>query len=641
MLKRLLVISVVLVLSLFHSIVSAAMKPGEFIVLCYHAVPLTALPGDSFSIPQQKFVEQMEYLRTHGYHPVSFDDILRAGKGERDLPEKAVLLTFDDGYISYRDFVLPVLEELGYPSVLAIVGNFIEYSRPAGLAEPLMSWGQIKEVSSHKLVEVVSHSYDLHKGVKYNPQGNEAAAAASVAYNPDTRTYETEEKYRSRLEADFIAQKNLFKERLGFAPRAMVWPYGRFNQISVEIAKKTGMLSTFTIERGFSSIEYLDALDRNMVENIQMERFISMLNDPLGDKPMIRAMQVDLDLIYDPDTDRMDENLGKLIDRLAAMDVNTVFLQAFADPEGTGNIKSVYFHNSILPVRADFFSHAAHQMAIRKMMVYAWMPVLSIELPDSEMNERLKVRKRKDGKIGPATSWYRRLSPFSSETSGLVRKLYEDLASHSQIHGILFQDDAYLTDYEDFHPDAINRYAERFGIDPATAGLDKDTGFADDWARYKTEALIDFTNILKQGVRKYRPVAKFARNLYGIVMEEPEAESWLAQDYGLFLKNYDQVVVMAYPQMEEVKSPSEWLKNLVGRARVMPQGIEKTVFKIQTYDWEKEGWIDDGILLEELRDILSSGGSHLAYYPDDYREDKPAISKIKLEMSTKSYPFIP
>ncbi len=641
MLKRFLVISVILVLLLFHSMVSSAMKHGEFIVLCYHAVPLKVLPGDSFSIPQQKFVEQMEYLRTHGYHPVSFDDILTASKGERELPEKAVLLTFDDGYISYRDFVLPVLEELGYPSVLAIVGNFIEYSPPAGLAEPLMSWEQIKEVNAHKLVEVVSHSYDLHKGIQYNPQGNEASAVSAVAFNPDNKTYETEEEYRARIEADFIAQKNLFKEKLGFAPRVVVWPYGRFNQISVEIAKKTGISSTFNLEEGLSSIENLDAVNRNIVENTGMEHFIKMLKDPLGDKPMIRAMQVDLDLVYDPDMDRMDMNLGKLIDRLAAMYVNTVFLQAFADPEGTGNIKSVYFHNSILPVRADFFSHAVHQMAIRKMMVYAWMPTLSIELPNSELNEKLKVREIREGEVIQSASWYRRLTPFSKETSGLVRKLYEDLASHSQIHGLLFQDDAYLTDYEDFHPAALNKYAERFGSDVISEDLDKDSGLAKKWAQYKTEALIDFTNILKQGVRKYRPAALFARNLYGVVIENPEAESWLAQDYGLFLKNYDQVVVMAYPQMEEVERPSEWLKNLVGRAKAMPQGLEKTVFKIQTYNWKKEEWINDGTVLEEMRDVLSSGGNHLAYYPDNFWEDKPALNKIKLEMSTRSYPFIP
>jgi biofilm PGA synthesis lipoprotein PgaB len=98
---------------------------------------------------------------------------------------------------------------------------------------------------------------------------------------------------------------------------------------------------------------------------------------------------------------------------------------------------------------------------------------------------------------------------------------------------------------------------------------------------------------------------------------------------------------MAYPQMEEVKKSSKWLKNLVSIAGASPQGLEKTVFKIQTYNWRKEAWIDDGILLQELRDILSSGGKHLAYYPDNVFEDEPALDKIKLEMSTRTYPFIP
>jgi hypothetical protein len=52
-------------------------------------------------------------------------------------------------------------------------------------------------------------------------------------------------------------------------------------------------------------------------------------------------------------------------------------------------------------------------------------------------------------------------------------------------------------------------------------------------------------------------------------------------------------------------------------------------------------WIKDRVILEELRDILSSGGRHLAYYPDDFRVEKPGIEILKLEMSTQSDPFLP
>ena len=115
--------------SISNSVMAASMKPGEFLVLCYHAVPVQPAPDDNYSISQKRFVEQMEYLLTHGYNPVSFKDIIGARNGRKPLPDKPVLLTFDDGYISYYDFVVPLLEEIGYPSVLAIIGNFAAYGQ--------------------------------------------------------------------------------------------------------------------------------------------------------------------------------------------------------------------------------------------------------------------------------------------------------------------------------------------------------------------------------------------------------------------------------------------------------------------------------------------------------------------------------
>jgi len=65
-----------------------------------------------------------------------------------------------------------------------------------------------------------------------------------------------------------------------------------------------------------------------------------------------------------------------------------------------------------------------------------------------------------------------------------------------------------------------------------------------------------------------------------------------------------------------------------------------TVFKVQAYDWQKKAWLNERFLLEEMKDILSAGGRHIAYYPDNFWIDRPVLKVIKLEMSTKSYPFI-
>ncbi len=628
-------------LCLSHTAKARPMKPGEFLVLCYHAIPVKPAPGDKYSVSQKDFAEQMEYLRTHGYTPVSFSDILAARDGKKPLPEKAVLLTFDDAYISYYEFVVPFLEELGYPSVLAVIGNFINYP-PDTLPEPLMSWEQIREVSSKRLVAVVSHTYDLHKSVQYTPQGNVSAAAGVLAFDGNTNSYETEAEYRMRIDADFREQEKIFKEKLGFVPGVIVWPYGVYNDVSLDVALKNRFPYTFTLEPGYAHVDSLDRTNRTIIENNRIDYFIETLEKPEGEKEHLRAVQVDLDLVVEPDSpEATDENMGRLIDRLVEMKVNTVFLQAFADPEGSGNISSVYFQNSVLPVRADVFGWAAHQIGIRGMKVYGWLPSMSIVLPDEALNSRLRVHELRNGESLPSTSWYKRLSPFSEETGRLVGSLYEDLASHSLIKGILFQDDAYLTDYEDFHPAAMERYAEHFGDSEIKKAAGENSEMAEKWARFKTEALIEYTQKLKKSVTKYRPNALFARNLYAKVVEEPDSELWFAQNYELFLRNYDHVVVMAYPRMEGVKNPAKWLKELAGRAKDVPQGLEKTVFKLQAYDWRKEEWIDDGELLEEMKDILSEGGRHLAYYPDSYHDDKPALEKVKLEMSTKTYPFIP
>ncbi len=638
MARRLILMMILFFLCSTPDIMLAAEEaPGSFLVLSYHSIPLAASPGNESAVPQERFVKQMEYLRTHGYHPVSMNAILDAGEGKRHLPPKSVLLTFDDAYVSYYDFVVPILEKFGYPSVLAVAGSFID-DPPEGLPEPIMSWDQIREVSSKKLVEVVSHTYGLHKGIPYNPAGNISGAGAVRAYDPVSKTYETEAAFIKRIEADFKVQESLFTEKLGMRPRGIAWPYGMYTALSVDVARKAGYRFCFTLEDGYAHISRLTEINRTLVHNGTMKDFISLLETPQPQR-MIRAVQVDLDLIYDPDSpEKTDENLGRLIERLVAMKVNTVFLQAFADPEGNGTIKSVYFFNRVLPVRADIFSHAAHQIAIRKMKVYAWMPTLGIELPDRALNERLRVQELSGTERRPNTSGYRRLSPSDQKVRDLVRSMYEDLAAHSLLYGILFQDDTYLAEDEDYHPSAVLRFKTWYGRDVVPPFKDPDLSEA--WLHYKTEVLINFTDSLMEGVRKYRPNAVSARNLYAEVLSNPGAERWFAQNFERSLKAYDHVVVMAYPQMERVKRPSMWLKGLVAKARAFPEGRKKTVFKVQSYDWEKRSWINDRELLEELRDILVGGGRHIAYYPDNLWLDRPRLDVLKLEMSTESYPFL-
>ncbi len=616
-----------------------------FLVLCYHSIPPRLNPKDPYGVSQSTFVRQMEYLKVHGYTPVSVEQIIRAANGIEPLPAKAVLLTFDDAYESYYKFVFPLLKLFGYPSVLGVVGSWIE-NPPRDLPEPLMSWQQIKEVSSSPLVEIASHTFDLHKGIRYTRQGNIGPSIWVKAYDPDTKRYELPEQYRERLAKDFEKQEVLFKQKLGVAPRVLAWPYGKFNSIALELAKSYGFKICLTLEEGRTNLSRLHYTNRMLVKEELAPRVDPILHfknllSGKGHPPHLRAVQVDLDLIYDPSSPQQtDENLGMLIDRLVAMKVNTVFLQAFADPDGDGNVDSVYFPNRVLPVRADILGWATHQIKIRDIDVFAWMPTLSFTFPDHSFNNRFRTRQFDGEQVSISTSWYKRLTPFSKEVEQKISMLYEDLASHCMIDGILFQDDAYLSDSEDFHPLAIKDFHAALGKEPPLQQIEKEAWLRERWTRHKTMKLIDFTNLLKNAVVKFRPNSKFARNIYAPLLCDPAEEIHFAQHYELFLRNYDWVVVMAYPQMEKAREPMAWLRDLVASAKKSVEGLEKTVFKIQTYNWEKNKPIPAPYLLQELRAILSAGGRHLAYYPDNCFEDQPRLKTIKLEMSTEDYPFL-
>lgn len=616
-------------------------KKDNLIVLCYHHISKEEPNDNYYTVSQKKFIQQLEFLKAHNYTFVSVQDLIDAKSGKKSLPSNAVLLTFDDGYESFYDFVYPVLKKFGYPSMLSIVGDWVDNGKPPEMPAQLMGWDKIAELNRSSLVEIASHSYKLHETIRYTPAGNVAAKTTSRQYFPEHKRYENEDEYRQRLRQDFSLQNQRILQHIGTSPRVMTWPYGRYNSISLEIAKEAGAQLTFNLESHLPGGGLHDPLgiSRVIVDNWNIDFFAHMVRHPRLRMDPMRAMQVDLDLIYDPNSaEKTEKNLGELIERLVAMGVNTVFLQAFRDPDGSGNIRSVYFHNRVLPVAADIFGHAAHQISIRGIRVFAWMPTLSFVFPDQAFNDRFAVQEHKDGQIRPTSSWYKRLTPFSEEVRQKISMLYEDLAIYTQISGILFQDDAYLNDYEDMHPIALNKFFHETGQKAEPNEMIDNQDIQSKWTDLKKSTLNEFINHLMEKTRFHRPELYFARNIYANVLINPESETWFAQNYPDYLNSYDFTVIMAYPQMEKADNPAKWLKNIVNIALTPPESIDKVVFKLQTYDWANKKWVDDDLFLKEIRTVLSSGGRHIAYYPDNIFENKPDLNKTLLEMSTRTLP---
>ena len=112
-----------------------------------------------FYIPEATFVEQLGYLREDGWQVIDLATFLEGLVAPGNLPERAALLTFDDGYRSMRTVALPLLRRFGYPAVLFVPTDFIGGRNTFDAAEPeeaLCDWDDLVELE-RRGVSVQSH----------------------------------------------------------------------------------------------------------------------------------------------------------------------------------------------------------------------------------------------------------------------------------------------------------------------------------------------------------------------------------------------------------------------------------------------------------------------------------------------------
>lgn len=624
----------------------AAEVAVSYRVLCYHDVQedVRVVP-DPFAVDTAQLVSQFAWLKENGFHVIGLDDVIAARDGKRALPDKAVLLTFDDGYRSVYTRVFPLLKLFNYPAVVALSGHWldapegstVEYAGGQVPRSQFLSWEQISEMTASGLVEIASHSYDLHRGTSANPQASMTPAMVTYRFEAGSG-YEDDRAHAARVRADLARNSALIKSRTGRAPRVMVWPYGRDSGQAIQIARELGMPFAMNLDGGTNNFkDDMSRIRRDVItNNPALNDFLALVGQEPRPAPQ-RVVHVDLDYVYDADPHQQQANLDRLLDRIRALRVTTVYLQAFSDPDGNGQAESVYFPNRHLPMRADLFSHVAWQLNTRALVkVYAWMPVMAFDLPSKNAVAELIVRSS-DPAAPESGNRYRRLTPFSAEVRDTVGDIYEDLARHARFDGLLFHDDATLDDFEDASPAALQAYAG-WGLPASIEAIRADPLHFERWTQRKTATLIAFTGELAQRVRRFQGSIKTARNLYARPVMEPQAQARFAQSLPDFLSAYDYTALMAMPLLEGEAKPDAWLEMLVRKVAAQPGGLAKTVFELQSVDWNKRMPVPAATLAAQLLRLQRLGAVNIGYYPDDFIAERPALAAIKPALSLQNFP---
>ncbi len=645
---RPLLLSSLLATAALPALAATPAEPHVLHVLAYHDVRddvVAAVDADQYAISTANLISHFQWLRQHGFTPVSVEQIVAARAGGAPLPDKAVLLTFDDGFKSAYTHVLPLLKLFDYPAVAAVVTSWIDGE--AGVAQAgraltradFLSWDEVRALANSGLVEIASHSHDLHRGIVGNPQGNELPAGVTRRYAHGH--YEDAAAHGARVADDLATSTRLIMEHIGGAPRVVAWPYGANNEALARAAHDLGLTIALTLADGRNDLRSAGhgrfKLGRHLVRgNAGVDALAFALLHP-PPQPIVRAAQVDLDYVYDEDPVQQERNLGRLLDRIKALGLSHVFLQAFADPDADGGAQALYFPNRHLPVRADLFSRAAWQLKTRaNVQVYAWLPLLSFE--GESVDPDWRVLQTEGGTTAVDADSEPRLSPFEPRARALIRDVYADLAAHANFDGLLFHDDGRLSDLEDANPAALAVARAAFGdeFSPERAALDPK--LARRWSELKARALIDLSDELAAAVREHRPDARTARNLFASALLDPNGEVYLAQRFSDYLAAYDHVALMAMPQLEGARDARAFYRALVRTVGHAPYGFDKTIFELQTVDWNTGLGVDARTLETTLRSLQAAGVRHLAYYPEDFIAAEPALGALRRGLSLATSP---
>jgi peptidoglycan/xylan/chitin deacetylase (PgdA/CDA1 family) len=195
---------------------------GEIPVLLYHDI--SDHFRDDYTISPANFAAQMEWLYSEGYQTLFFRDIDNIM--HRNM-NKAILITFDDGYASFMDFAFPLLQAYQFKATLNLIGQEVGTYISFGGNRPVLSWDEYRYLVKSDLIDLGCHTYHLHlKGG--------VLLASEESFTRDLQLFQ-----------------KVIKEEVGREVNILAWPYGLYSEKTIEIAKIVGFKYLLTSNEGY------------------------------------------------------------------------------------------------------------------------------------------------------------------------------------------------------------------------------------------------------------------------------------------------------------------------------------------------------------------------------------------------------
>lgn len=221
-------------------------------ILMYHYISVPPADADVYrvglSITPDIFAKQMEWLKANGYQTITLYHLVYAlNIGWPPLPERPVIITFDDGYEDNYKNAFPVLKTNGFTATFFILTDVTDRNQPG-----YMTWDMLKEMSQ--------------AGMSIEVHGREHVDMAP--------------RDSDWLLFHLQGPAETIKANLGYQPRFVAYPAGKYDQLTIDTARGVGYWAGLTTVFGaHQEKSALFELERvRMASDWSMEQFTAFMN---------------------------------------------------------------------------------------------------------------------------------------------------------------------------------------------------------------------------------------------------------------------------------------------------------------------------------------------------------------------------
>lgn len=203
--------------------------------MMYHHISPRSSSWNDYVISPEEFRSDMEYLAEKGWTPISVAQLIAWSRGEFEMPEKPCIISFDDGFSSTAEYAEPVLEQLGFKGVVAVIGSVCDSYSKSGEYDPEwsdLSWEDACAMAERGVLEVQCHTWNMHS--------MDGVIGCSKKYG------ESLGAYRWRLSSDlsrFLTESKKHGLELTYA---IAYPFGAYDRDTTDVVRDMGFLAAFT-----------------------------------------------------------------------------------------------------------------------------------------------------------------------------------------------------------------------------------------------------------------------------------------------------------------------------------------------------------------------------------------------------------